>query len=114
MGCRNGTTCPLKRAVVPGNHLTIEHPEFAWSARSTQVSISNKKNVYSCFHLLSDLFSHQGRCKVSLGEGFRRLLTRFFHLFFLLGQFESVFIESVKILWELGFYSVLITDHLVL
>ena len=82
LGCSNGTTCPLKRAAVPGDHLTIEHPEFSWGARSTQVSISTKKNVYSCFHLLSDLFSHQGRCEVSLGEGSRRLLTRFFLLFF--------------------------------
>ncbi|WZZ66383.1 hypothetical protein YC2023_077753 [Brassica napus] len=45
LGCRNGTTYPLKRAVVPGDHLTIEHPEFSWSACSTQ-----------------------GRCEVSLGE----------------------------------------------
>ncbi|KAF3504322.1 hypothetical protein F2Q69_00042455 [Brassica cretica] len=64
-GGSNGTTCTLKRAAVPGDHLTIEHPEFSWSACST--------------------------------------------------QFESVFmIESVKTLWELGPYSVLITDHLVL
>uniref|UniRef100_A0A0D3A8P3 Ubiquitin-like protease family profile domain-containing protein n=1 Tax=Brassica oleracea var. oleracea TaxID=109376 RepID=A0A0D3A8P3_BRAOL len=56
-GGSNGTTCPLKRAVVPGDHLTIEHPEFSWSARSTQ-----------------------GCCEVSLEEGFRRLLTRFFLL----------------------------------
>ncbi|WZZ34651.1 hypothetical protein YC2023_018052 [Brassica napus] len=41
----NGTTYPLKRAVVPGDHLTTEHPEFSWSACSTQ-----------------------GRCEVSLGE----------------------------------------------
>ncbi|WZY89338.1 hypothetical protein YC2023_046073 [Brassica napus] len=43
LGCRNGTTYPLKRAVVPGDHLTIEHPEFSWSVCSTQVSISTKK-----------------------------------------------------------------------
>ncbi|WZZ57080.1 hypothetical protein YC2023_057187 [Brassica napus] len=40
MGCRNGTTYPLKRAVVPGDHLTIEHPEFSWNACSTQLSYS--------------------------------------------------------------------------
>ncbi|WZZ31675.1 hypothetical protein YC2023_015076 [Brassica napus] len=39
-GCRNGTTYPLKRAVVPGDHLMIEHPEFSWSACSTQLSYS--------------------------------------------------------------------------
>uniref|UniRef100_A0A0D3CD53 Uncharacterized protein n=1 Tax=Brassica oleracea var. oleracea TaxID=109376 RepID=A0A0D3CD53_BRAOL len=37
LGGSNETTCPLKRAAVPGYHLTIEHPEFSWSASSTQI-----------------------------------------------------------------------------
>nr|VDD09198.1 unnamed protein product [Brassica oleracea] len=45
LGCSNGTTCPLKRGAVPGDHLTIEHPKFTWSVRSTQISISTKKIV---------------------------------------------------------------------
>ncbi|KAF3525432.1 hypothetical protein F2Q69_00046809 [Brassica cretica] len=44
VGTNNGTTCPLKRAAVPGDHLTIEHPEFSWSARSTQIR-KNENNV---------------------------------------------------------------------
>ena len=48
------------------------------------------------------------------GGGFSSFTNSFLSFVFLLGQFESVFIESVKNLWELGPYSVLITDHLVL
>ncbi|KAF2600366.1 hypothetical protein F2Q68_00010929 [Brassica cretica] len=56
----NGTTCPLKRAAVPGDHLTIEHPKVLWSAHSSQ--------VWSCIGWEMDQLEQKRQKTVQFGD----------------------------------------------
>ena len=87
LGCSNRTTCSPEKSGCSRRPSDDRTPQIFMEDPLHSGKYLKQKNVYSCFRILSDLFSHQGQCKVSMGDGFRRLLTRFFLLFFFLSQF---------------------------
>lgn len=81
LGCRNGAPCSAgAKNNRPGENLATEHPEF-FGAPAPGKYLDQKNCKFLFSPSLWFIFTPR-RCEVSLGEGLRRLLTRFFLLFF--------------------------------